>query len=151
MLFRSFSSTGGVGIDWVSQPMMPMYDPPEHSRLRRLVAPYFAPKAVASLLPVIRVATFDAVRAGLRHGELDVVRGLAEPVAMATLANVLGVDASMHSSLRRWATQIMAALAGGLGAADAATAELARREFVLFLRGLIAQRRTTPGTDLLSV
>src|SRR5689334_21883731 len=39
-----FSSTGGVGISWNAHPMMSMYDPPDHTLLRRIVASAFTPK-----------------------------------------------------------------------------------------------------------
>ena len=49
----TFSSTGGVGVQWASHPMMSMYDPPEHARLRRIVAGAFTPKAIAGLREAI--------------------------------------------------------------------------------------------------
>src|SRR5689334_7763061 len=49
----TFSSTGGVGVSWSAHPMMSMYDPPDHTRLRRIVAAAFTPKTVQSLRPAM--------------------------------------------------------------------------------------------------
>src|SRR6187401_1812855 len=50
---ETFSSTEGVGYERRPVPMMIAYDPPEHSRLRRIVAGRFTPRALAAFVPRI--------------------------------------------------------------------------------------------------
>ncbi len=146
-----FSSTGGVGIEWKSRPMMPMYDPPEHTKLRRIVAPFFTPRAVATYERAVRSAVVDVLTRALEDGATDTVKNIAEPISLRTLAEILGVPPERQADLRRWADNTMIDLAGGAPASELERIETVRREFVQYLRQLVAERRRSLGTDLISV
>lgn len=146
-----FSSTGGVGIEWKSRPMMPMYDPPKHTQLRRIVQPFFTPKAVQAYAAAVRTAAEEAVDRVLAGGPLDVIREVAEPISLVTLATILGIPKEHQADLRRWADNTMADLAGGASNEEAERLELGRREFVGYLRATIEQRRQSKSEDLISV
>lgn len=146
-----FSSTGGVGIEWKSRPMMPMYDPPKHTQLRRLVAPFFTPRAVQAYTGVIEAAAERAIDRVLERGTGDLIHEVAEPISIGTLAAILGIPPDRQQDLRRWADNTMADLAGGVSMADAARLEDSRREFVAYLRATVQERRQSTREDLISV
>ena len=77
-----FSSTGGVGLDWNPRPMMPMYDPPEHSRMRRIVARHFTPNAIAAFKPRVEAIVDEVWSRALSVGRIDLVNDVALPVSL---------------------------------------------------------------------
>ena len=151
-----FSSTGGVGYDWNSRPMMPMYDPPAHSRMRRMVAKHFAPNAIGAIKPRIEESVDEIVERALKAETIDVVADLALPLSLATIAELLGIPARHRGRLRRWSAGTLDDLAGGLGGADARRADELRREFNAYLLSLIEERRAAldagggQGTDVIT-
>jgi cytochrome P450 len=149
-----FSSTGGVGFDWEPQPMMPMYDPPLHTRLRRLVSRPFQAGSVAELAKGID-ATANRLITKLADGAtIDLVDEFAVPLSLSVIADLIGLEEEKRSDLRRWSQGIVEDLAGGLDAAAAARVETLRRELITFIRALVAERRARPtegATDVISV
>jgi cytochrome P450 len=149
-----FSSTGGVGYEWEPQPMMPMYDPPLHTRLRRLVSRPFQPGSVAALAEVID-ATANRLITKLADGaSIDLIDEFAVPLSLSVIADLIGLEEEKRSDLRRWSQGIVEDLGGGLDAAAAARVEVLRRELITFIRALVAERRARPtkgATDVISV
>lgn len=139
----AFSSTGGVGYDWNQRPMMPMYDPPEHTRMRRIVAKHFTPSFVSKLTPVVEKLVEDLIDEALERGSVDVVRDIALPLSLGTIAEILGVRPGERARLRRWSQGTIEDLAGGLEGAEARRVDELRREFNVFLRSLIEERRAS--------
>lgn len=125
-------------------------DPPDHTRLRRLVAKAFTPKTVEQLRPDI-VRLTDELLDGLEgDGVVDVIPELALQLPIAVISEMLGVPESYWPELQplvRTATatlelnptleQLHAAADAGRGIADR-------------FEGLIAERRERPTGDLLS-
>jgi cytochrome P450 len=133
----TFSSTGGVGVQWASHPMMSMYDPPEHSRLRRIVASAFTPKAIAILRQAMVDETQRRLDALLDAGPFDFVTEFAEPLVATIMADVISLPRELVPHFRRWSLAITGTLAGNL---DPAAGEQDRRALVRALRD--AQRRS---------
>ena len=136
-------------------------DPPDHTRLRRLVSKAFAPRVIAGLAPRIRELSDDLLTAAVRgdgeagggRGQLEVVSQLAYPLPVRIISELLGVPAGDHSSFAGWSASLAHALQPQFVAADAtsaATAQQARLEFADYFRELIATRRACPADDLLS-
>ena len=89
--------------------MMLNMDPPEHSRLRRLLGRSFTPRAVAGLEQRIRGyarALCDRVLAGER-GECDFAKDLAADLPLLTLADVLGVPEQDRWLLFDWSNRVI--------------------------------------------
>jgi len=125
-------------------------EPPDHTRLRRLVAGAFTPRRAEELRGRVRALAaelLDPVRAG---GGGDLVAAFAEPLPVAVIAELLGVPAADRHLLRPWSNAIVGLyeLEPGPGVADRAVA--AARDFTGYLRALLAERRRRPGDDLLS-
>ena len=131
-------------------------DPPDHTRLRRLVSKAFAPRVIAGLEPRIRELCrelLSAAAAGGRGGQLEVVSQLAYPLPVRIISELLGVPAGDHSRFAGWSASLAHSLQPQFGAADAApaaAAEQARAEFAGYFRELIAARRARPADDLLT-
>jgi len=90
--------------------MMLNMDPPQHSRLRRLLGRSFTPRAVAGLEQRIRGharALCDAVFAGRRSGECDFAEDIAADLPLLTLADVLGLPEQDRGLLFDWSNRVI--------------------------------------------
>jgi cytochrome P450 len=122
-------------------------DPPEHSRLRKLVSRAFAPRRIESLRADVQSLTDELVAkmaANGRPGEL--IAGLAQPLPITVICRMLGVPYADVDRFRDW-TDIMLSYAKGrrdevLAARDALNA---------YLTQLIEDKRKKPADDLLTV
>jgi cytochrome P450 len=129
-------------------------EPPDHTRLRRLVSAAFARGHVERLRPWVQRLAGELVD-GLveRSGgtePVDVLSGMAEELPVAVIAELLGVPEADRPLLRPWSNAIVKMYEYGRTAAVEDAAERAADQFVTYLRGLAAERRRTPGEDLLS-
>jgi len=130
-----------------------MLNPPDHTRLRRLVSRAFTPARVRDLGPRI-----EAIAAGLittasaSTGPVDLIETLASPLPVTVISELLGVPSADYDRLVAWSD----ALARGLDPAllipaeDRERQQVARAEFGAYLADLIAERRRSPGDDLVS-
>ncbi|MEY9840571.1 cytochrome P450 [Streptacidiphilus sp. EB103A] len=119
-------------------------DPPDHTRLRRLVAQVFTPRAIESLRPLVQRHT-DILLDQFTGTSADLVEDLAAPLALAVICDVLGIDPDQRTDFRRWTDTLSSP------AADAAlTSRHALGSMHRFLVALIAAKRAEPADDLLS-
>jgi cytochrome P450 len=129
-------------------------EPPTHTRLRRLVAGAFARGHVERLRP--RVAELadrladEVADAGADGAPVDLIAHYAEPLPVQVIAELLGVPGSEWHLLRPWSNAIVKMYEYGITPEQRAEAETASREFVEYLRELVAERRRRPGPDLVS-
>ncbi len=122
-------------------------DPPDHTRIRKLFAPAFTPRALAALEP--RVARFvDGLldRAAARGG-MDVVEDFAAALPVQLIGDMLGVPREERGPLRGWSLAILGALEPEPGPRRLEAGSRAVDEFKGYLRRLIADRRRRPSTD----
>ncbi|HEX2072954.1 MAG TPA: cytochrome P450 [Geodermatophilus sp.] len=129
-------------------------EPPDHTRLRRLVSAAFARGHVERLRPWVQRLAADLVdglveRSGGRE-PVDVLSGMAEELPVAVIAELLGIPDADRPLLRPWSNAIVKMYEYGRTAAVEDAAERAADQFVTYLRGLAADRRRAPGEDLLS-
>ena len=125
-------------------------NPPDHTRLRRLVAKAFTPRMVERLAPRIEEITaslLDGVR-----GEFDLMTSLAKPLPVEVIAELLGVPLDDRERFAAWSHAMARALDPPfLQHPDTVEpAVKARQSFVAYFRSLADQRRREPGDDLLS-
>ncbi|WP_239075562.1 cytochrome P450 [Planosporangium flavigriseum] len=129
-------------------------DPPDHTRLRRLVSSAFTPRVVTALRPRITEIVDSLFRRVAEQGRMDVIDDLAYPLPVQIISELLGVPAEDHERLRAWSAQLARGLDPQFTDPDperVAVAEGARTEFNRYFSTLIAQRRTHPREDLLSL
>jgi cytochrome P450 len=126
-------------------------DPPEHTRLRRLVSKAFTPRMVEGLRPRIQEIVDELLDAVARNGRMDVIRDLAYPLPVIVIAEMLGVPPERRDQFKHWSDEIVGALGGPL--VPQATLERSRvavHELAEYLKGVIAERRREPREDLVS-
>jgi hypothetical protein len=122
-------------------------DPPDHTRIRKLFAPAFTPKALAALEPrVVRFVDGLLDRAADRGG-MDVVDDFAAALPVQLIGDMLGVPQEERGPLRGWSLAILGALEPEPGPERLETGNRAVEEFKEYLRRLIADRRRRPSTD----
>lgn len=122
-------------------------DPPDHTRIRRLFAPAFTPKALAALEPrVIRLVDSLLDRC-VDRGGVDVVDDFGAALPVQLIGDMLGVPPDERDPLRAWSLAILGALEPVPGPERLRAGNVAVEEFKAYLRRLIADRRRRPSTD----
>ncbi|RBY84070.1 cytochrome P450 [Blastococcus sp. TF02A-30] len=129
-------------------------EPPEHTRLRRLISSAFARGHVERLRPWVedlagRLVDELIERSGGSQ-PVDLLSGMAEHLPVAVIAELLGVPESDRHLLRPWSNAIVKMYEYGRTTEIEDGAERAAAEFVAYLRELAAQRRKDLGDDLVS-
>ncbi len=125
-------------------------EPPDHTRLRRLVAKAFTPRRVEELRPTVQRMADELVARLVAEGGGDLISVVAEPLPVAVIAELLGVPLADRHRLRPWSAAIcgMYELNPTREAADSAVRACV--EFSDYLRQLSRARRTEPRDDLIS-
>jgi cytochrome P450 len=115
-------------------------DPPDHTRLRRLVSAAFTARRIELLRPRIEEVTDELLDAMAARDRVDFLDAFAFPLPIQVICELLGVPSEDRDRFREWST----ALVDGQAPAEA------RRGITEYIRTLIGQRRTDPGEDLIS-
>lgn len=125
-------------------------DPPDHTRLRKLVNKAFTPRRIEALRGHIETIVDELLNAAARKGEMDVIDAIAAPLPAIVIAELLGVPTEDHRQFKTWASEIVSAVGNTApGAAPPAMVTGAQKLFA-YLAGIIADRRTDPRDDLIS-
>ncbi|MFY0572983.1 cytochrome P450 [Cystobacter fuscus] len=135
-----------------------MLDPPDHTRLRKLVQPNFTARTMETLRPRIqRIADTlldqverAAAERGEREGErrMDLLHTFAYPMPITVISDMLGIPEEDRTKVHGWAESLL-----GADRRDAAMDELRRgslREFARYLDGLFERKRREPTEDMIS-
>jgi cytochrome P450 len=126
-------------------------DPPEHTRLRRLVSKAFTPRAVENLRPRIQdIVEYLLAEAG-KKGEFDMVHELAYPLPVIVIAEMLGVPPEDRHRFKEWSDKIVATLSGPFTPPEVLEAgRVAVEELAEYVGEVISERRLEPREDLIS-
>jgi cytochrome P450 len=125
-------------------------DPPDHTRLRRLVSKAFTPRAVEALRPRITGLVDEMLDAAERQRRVDLVDALAFPLPFAVIAEMLGTPPADHERIRQLSGTLVRSLepvndpdmVAAIAAADAELTQIAAE--------MIAWKRANPAGDLLT-
>jgi cytochrome P450 len=96
-------------LDWVRRMMLNM-DPPDHSRLRRLLSRSFTPRAVAALSASVQATAaglVDRMVSGQAEGRCDFAKEVAADLPLITLADVLGVPVEDRWLMFDWSNRVI--------------------------------------------
>jgi cytochrome P450 len=149
-LLRSSAEVNELLAAEEAAPSMLFVDPPDHTRLRRLVNKAFTPAAVERLWPRVEEIVAGLLDRVAGAGAMDVVEDLAYPLPVTVICELFGVPEADRDRFRAWSRGLVRLL-DPLVASDALERALqARRELRGYLRELIAERRAHPAGDLLS-
>jgi cytochrome P450 len=125
-------------------------DPPDHTRLRRLVSSAFTPKAIAGLEPWIREVTVRRLAATDGTAGFDLIEELAFPLPIAVICRLLGVPAEDRARFRDWGHDLAASLDPQTAAAAHAQTRAAELALTGYLQDLVCKRRDDPDDSILS-
>ena len=127
-------------------------DPPEHTRLRRLVARAFTPTVVKARMQEITETITGLVEDLRDHDAVDLIHEFAFPLPAVVIAQMLGVPPEDRNLFKEWSDQLTSLVFGAYGQEDrfesAARGMIELRDYLL---GLIAHYEQHPGENLISV
>ena len=127
-------------------------DPPEHTRLRKLLNKGFSAAAVEGLRPQAE-AIVDQMLKPLQHGsEVELMSEFANPMPVRIISELLGVPQALHGTFVN-ASRAIAVFRGNPNRTveEARAAQDALIELTEFFRRTVAERRRNKGTDLISL
>jgi cytochrome P450 len=124
-------------------------DPPDHTRIRRLVSSAFGPKAIAALEPWIRDTT-DGLLDRLDASGFDLIDEVALPLPIAVICHLLGVPAEDEDKFRVWGNDVASSLDPSTTRSQSKRVEASDRALTAYLKDLVAKRRLDPDESLLS-
>jgi cytochrome P450 len=122
-------------------------DPPDHTRLRRLVSRVFTTRRVELLRPRVQEIADALLDAMAGADTVDLVGDYAFPLPVSVICELLGVPVEDRDRFRRWSTDL---LVTPVDEESVRTSMEARRSLFGYLRELVDRKRAAPGDDLLS-
>lgn len=125
-------------------------EPPDHTRLRSLVAKAFTPRRVEELRPTVEGIVDGLVDEAMGRGQFDLLNTVLEPLPVAVIAELLGIPHEDRHLLRPWSAEICLMYELNPTEDYARRAARASIEFGDYLADLSRARRTHPGNDLIT-
>jgi cytochrome P450 len=125
-------------------------EPPDHTRLRRLVTAVFTARSVAMMRPQITELCAHLVAESLQRNNFDLIADFAQPYSIAVICTLLGVDVGDGPRLLRWSHAIVKMYELRTSDIERDNAESAAAEFIDYARQLISARRAHPQEDLIT-
>jgi cytochrome P450 len=127
-------------------------EPPNHTRLRRLVSAAFTPRRIEGLRGHAEHVVDRLLTAALAAGETDLIEALAYPLPLTMVCDLLGVPPEAHADVRRMSAGIARGLDPDvlLSPAELDDRTTAVHDFAAFFGDLVAQRRAAPRDDLIT-
>ncbi len=126
-------------------------DPPDHTRLRKLVTKAFTPRMIEVLQPRIQEIVNELLDVGLREGGMDIIADFAVPLPITVLAEILGAPMADRMLFKHWADALLAFQGVNKPGEDVLLrAQAALVEIRSYLTELIRKTRGQSGKDLIS-
>jgi cytochrome P450 len=122
----------------------------DHRRLRNLVNPALAPRAVARYRPAMREYLAELLDAIAPGDECEFIAAIAKPYPSLVIAHVMGTPRRWAPKLHEWSNVIQRQFDAASLMEDRPRIEAAVEEFYVFADELIAERRDDPGQDLIT-
>jgi cytochrome P450 len=123
-------------------------DPPDHTRIRGLAHRVFTPRRVATMREMVQETTDRLLDTAAEKREVDFIDEVAYRLPLIVVSSMLGVPPSDYDSIHSWSKSIATFI--GNDFANAREMYTTLVEFRTYLKGMIAERRKAPHTDLLA-
>ncbi len=149
MIHKMMLQAGRLEKDEEFIPSILRLDPPDHTRLRKLVSKVFTPRAIQALRPQIENVVAQLLAAVQDADTIDIIRDVANPLPIIVIAEMLGIPHADREQFKRWSDEAIREL-------DIASIDDLRRsgqaikELNAYFADIIEQRRRQPQDDLLS-
>jgi cytochrome P450 len=125
-------------------------EPPEHTRIRKLVAAAFTPRSVEALRGPARELARELLAPFAEAGELELLYDFAQPYSIGVICRMLGVPLDRHRDLLEWSHRMVKMYEFDVPLEAAENATRAAAEFRDYVRELIAERRVRPRDDMVT-
>jgi len=125
-------------------------DPPDHTRLRRLVSKAFTPRTIEALRPRIQELVDEALDRILAQGQADVISELAFTLPFDVISEMLGMPEGDTQALRSWSEDIVKTLDPIITEDEIKAAVVANRAMDAHIANVISWKRENPADDLLT-
>jgi cytochrome P450 len=125
-------------------------EPPEHTRMRRLVAAAFTPRAVEALREPAAGLARELLEPLADAGEMELLYDFAQPYSIAVVCRMLGVPLDRHRDLLDWSHRMVKMYEFDVPFAAAEAANRAAGEFREYVLELIRSRRSNPRDDMVT-
>ena len=124
-------------------------DPPLHTRVRKIIAGAFTPRAIMEMeAPVVALVADLLDQMALKQAQglpVDLITEFAAAIPVEVIGNLLAVPRDERGPLRDWSLAILGALEPKLSPRQQALGNQAVTQFRDYLRGLVDERRRHPG------
>jgi cytochrome P450 len=125
-------------------------EPPDHTRIRKLVASAFTPRAVEGMREPARQLAHELLDGCLERGRFDLLYDFAQPYSITLICRLLGVPTDRHRDLLDWSHRHVKMYEFDTTDEEALSATRAAAEFRAYVLELIADRRRSPRDDMIS-
>ena len=125
-------------------------DPPDHTRLRAIVNKTFTPKRIAALGGHITDVTDSLVQSLRTESSFDLMAGLAQPLPVIVIAEMLGIPPSERIRFKEWSTVVAGATELVPDPVELERRRVVTEEMVAYLGEIIDRRSSNPEDDLIS-
>jgi len=147
---RSWEIADGLADpDQPDEPPMLRRDPPDHTRLRRLVSKAFTPRAIERLRARVETLTEELLDRLARQGTFDLIHDFAVPLPVTVIAEMLGIPSADFVMFKRWSDHLVGFL-DPLASPGPEVLRATIEEFDAYMMRLADVRRREPADDLLS-
>jgi cytochrome P450 len=125
-------------------------EPPDHTRLRKLVAAAFTPRSVENLREPSHLLAAELLEPLAEAGEMELLYDFAQPYSISVICRMLGVPLDRHRDLLDWSHRMVKMYEFDVPIEAAEAANRAAAEFAAYVRELIAERRARPQEDMVT-
>jgi cytochrome P450 len=122
-------------------------DPPIHTRVRKLLAPAFTPRALRALQPRIEALVDRLLDDAEKRGRFDLIEDFAAAIPVQLIGDMLGIPQDERGPLRDWSLKILGALEPVLSPEQFTGGVTAVDDFKAYLRDLVARRQREGALD----
>ena len=135
-------------LEWFkNMPNMLMVDPPDHTRLRRLVSKAFTPRMIEDLRPRIQQIADELLDKVASRGKMELISEFAYPLPIIVISEMLGIPGHHQARFREWTHKLAQ---GALNPGQTNLVQEALQEFIDYIQSLISEKRVRPGNDVIS-
>jgi cytochrome P450 len=131
--------------------MITYVDPPDHTRLRRLVSRAFSPRVIDRLRTYVMQVIDELLVPIARDGGGDLVTDYADHIPVTVVCYLLGVPQSDHSQCRAWSEEIALSIEPGATEDQMKRADQAQLEYDGYFLALAQEKRSNPAEDLMTL
>ncbi|BBU20992.1 cytochrome P450 [Mycobacterium xenopi] len=144
-----FSSRKAFDMLGSPMPLVPIsYDPPEHTRFRKVLQPFFSPHTLSAMMSDLQAQAAEIITDIAAKGQCEAINDIAIPYPSRVFLTLYGLPLADRDQLIRWKDAVIALSDYGpsLEGADLTPAV----ELFTYLTNAINERRANPGPDILS-